>query len=69
MEFIFWMVVSFGCGLIIALLYLLKFQCKHEYEIIDEHVVRYIHYGSTATKLIYTNRCKNCGILKKVEIK
>lgn len=69
LENIFWISISFGCGIVATLLYLIKFGCIHKYETIDQNVVKYFHNGSNATKIVYTNRCKHCGKLKMVDLK
>ena len=59
---------TLGMGLITTLF--MWFNCKHEYEVIDNYQ-KHMHYtdiDENIIKHIYISRCKYCGKIKKTII-
>lgn len=66
MESIYLYSLLFGCGVISALVYLIKFSCKHHFDLVDT-IQKTDDWGSHS--LVYVSRCRHCGKISKKEVK
>lgn len=66
MENIYFYILAFGCGIISALVYLINFSCKHNFDLVDT-IQKTDDWGSHS--LVYVSRCSKCGKIASKEVK
>lgn len=66
MENSYFYILAFGCGIASALVYLINFSCKHNFNLVDT-IQKTDDWGSHS--LVYVSRCHHCGKISKKEVK
>lgn len=65
-DIAFMMVASCLVGIVLTIIFILRFTCNHKYDTIDTLSK---NHPITGRSIVYVQQCKECGKIKKKEVK